>query len=335
MNWPTAQAVVTQAALELGIVQSSGDLGDDVYLATDPTLLQLVALLKRAGRELVDEAQWTHLRQEFGIYTNAGGQSWGAYALPPDWRNMLDQTGWNRTNRLPMAGPLSEQEWSYVNSRVAGVVLNVLFRPMQGLMVLYPTSGLTSGMSIVMTYKSSWWVQEAASTRLQEWATATEYKNGAIVSVENAQEPYVKNFYRCVSFGTSNADPPGGASASVPASGPIVSSTDTALVWNWIGCSLDSQDDGLVLNFGWSSSPSSGADRLMFEEQLLVAKLKLLWLKAKGFDSMDAADDYKRIFDSIVANDSAAPKMNLARPGMVIDRLLGAQNYPITGYGGT
>src|SRR5690348_10170041 len=112
MAWPTAQSVIVQAALELGLIQSDQDLGEDAYTSTDPNVAQLRAFLKKVGRNLVDEFQWEQLRAEWSITTlgNVLHPRTGAYAMPPDWRGMRDQSGWNRTQRLPMGGPLSEQE---------------------------------------------------------------------------------------------------------------------------------------------------------------------------------------------------------------------------------
>jgi hypothetical protein len=350
--------VVSQAALELGVIQGTGDLGADVYAATEPNLIQLTALLKKAGRDLVDEANWTHLRQEYAILTESpatamanGHQTWGAYVLPTDWRNMVDQSGWNRTTRLPLSGPLSEQEWQYLASRLTGVVWTVLFRPMQGLLYLYPSSNTPAGQEIVMAYKSSNWAitQEAFSSldATGTWKPATTYSQNTIVISDGPQGAYTKFIYRCVSPGVSGAYGPdpamagtfagfgGGPNPYIPkTSGTLV---DGTCVWNWVGAVAVGGGIGsarsATITCGFSDTPSSGVDQLMFDEALLVAKLKLLWLNAKGFDSEDAKREYTDVLSRIISNDQAAPKLNLTRGNMVTDRLMGGQNFPITGYG--
>ena len=269
MGWPSAQTVVTQAALELGIVQGSGDLGADVYTATEPNLIQLTALLKKAGRDLVDEANWTHLRQEFSVLTEAAStaqankhQTWGAYVLPTDWRNMIDQSGWNRTTRLPMAGPLSEQEWQFLSSRLTGVVWTVLFRPMQGLMYLYPSSNTPAGQEIVMAYKSANWViPNAAVNSLVTWGVSTRYYQNSIVMNDGPRGAFTKFLYRCVAPGTSGTDGPDPAMAGTVAgagggTAPYIPKTSGALVdgtcvWNWIGAAA--AGGGLVNSLGQST----------------------------------------------------------------------------------
>lgn len=352
MGWPTAQTVITQAALELGLIQSDGEWGDDVYGSLDGTVAQFRALLKKAGRGLVDEADWSHLRAEYSILTQSIAvaaavghpthQRWGAYMLPPDWRSMVDQSGWNRTSRLPMGGPLSEQEWQYLASRLTGVVFTVLFRPMQGLLYLYPSAAIPDAQAITMAYKSSRWVQPASlyvPAVASPWAALTNYTTGAVVYDEGGSGGvFVQNVYRCVQNGKSaltGPDVANTATGTPTTSGVIV---DGTVNWNWIGCFVQSANPDqstttTVASFGTSDVPGAGTDLLMFDEDLLVAKLKMMWLKAKGFDSSDAEDDYARTFAQAASNDSPSPILSLNGTGIVRDRLLGALNVPITGFG--
>ena len=345
MAWPTAQTVLAQAGVELGLLSAS-DLGDDAFTSSDSTVLQLLALLKKAGRDLVDEFNWQQLRAEYSILTqtaaaaSAAGQStWGAVPLPYDWRSMTDQSGWNRTNRLPLGGPLSEQEWQFLSSRVAGVVWTVLFRPMQGLMFLYPSTATPAAQQITVAYKSSWWVQRVSRIQtLQVWAAATLYNFGDIVGFTGPGKPFVANLYRCVRPGTSGAVGPDPAKATTPyvpvTSGALV---DGTCIWNWIGVNyLTSDGAGTTYNtfsVGNADSPITGADTLMFDEELLVAKLKLAWLVAKGFDSSAADAEYQRQLGTARGANTSAPMLSLNGSGLTRDRLLGGLSVPITGFG--
>ena len=78
---------------------------------------------------------------------------------------MIDQTWWNRTNRLPVGGPVSPQEWQYLKARMVGVVFNVLFRPMDRSITLYPNTNTPAGFEIAFEYCSSCWVSTAAAPR--------------------------------------------------------------------------------------------------------------------------------------------------------------------------
>lgn len=347
MAWPTAQTVITQAALELGLAQSSTELGDDVYALANSNFAQLTALLKRAGRELLDEAEWSQLRAEYSILTESAADAtsyqhsrFGAYLLPTDFYEMINQSGWNRTNRLPMGGPLSEQEWSFLASRLTGLVFTVLFQPRNGMLQLYPSQSVPAGQAITFTYKSRNWVQKQATIdAIPTWTPSTRYKVGDLVSGLAGVPPFGFPVFRCVQTGLSGSNGPDPAVATspyVPTTSGVCLDGSPPVHWNYLGITTSdnwTSADSTATSFGTDSAPTAGADKLMFQEELLVAKLRLLWLKAKGFDSADAERDFRDALATAAGNDRGAPVLNLARGGMVVDKLLGPDNYPITGYG--
>lgn len=341
MAWPTAQSVLSQAAVELGLVQSPDDLGDNAYDSTDANVIQLRHLLKKVGRDLVAEAQWTQLRQEYSILTESAAdattnshQTLGAFVLPADFAEMLDQTGWNRTNRLPLGGALSEQEWQYLASRLAGVVWTVLFKPKQGLFWLYPSTSTPAGQAITFAYKSSWWVQDVTAALALTYSSADDVLAGELAQGIGAGGSIVGQLYRCVQPGTTGAsgdpDPAASTSPYLPTtSGALV---DGTVVWNWMGA-LILTADGYGMSCGNSGTPSHGANQLMFDEELLVAGVKYEWLNAKGFDSTNAWSEFQDALERAKGADSPSPILSLNGTGVVRDRLLGTLNIPITGFG--
>lgn len=354
MGWPTAHNVVMQAAVELGLVQSASEFGDDVFQSADPIAVQLCALLKKTGRDLVDEFEWPQLRAEWSIITEsptvASGsdhQTYAAYLLPKDWRALIAQSGWNRTNRLPMGGPLSEQEWQYLSSRLTGVVWTVLFRPMQSLLFVYPPNNVPDAQALTFAYKSGNWVQnEALVGTMPSWAATTYYRAGALVMFNGAGGTLPDSVWRCVQTGTSGTDAPDPAYATAPyvptASGACA---DGSCQWNFVGF-VTLQDDGLGgddygLTFGTADAPTAGDQLLMFEEELLVARLQLAWLGKKGFetgsedDANSPAGIAKKAFESATSNAAPAPVLSLNRRGYVADKLLDGTNIPITNFGGS
>lgn len=349
MEWPTAQTVVSQAALELGLIQSAGDLPDDVYATTDSNITQLLALLKKSGRALLDDYEWQQLRAEWSIRTVGDAQNprIGAYALPPDFRGLVSQSGWNRTQRLPMGGPLSEQEWQYLASRLTGVVWTVLFRPMQGLIWLYPPTNTPTEQDITFAYKSKYWArpsQLVLGTDYGAWAPDVDFNVGSVVTGEataTVNLPFLLHFYRCVLPGLSDAAGVGPDSQLTDSGQPTISGPiiDGACVWNWIGTVVQrvnapSDFASEVPSFGTKDAPTAGSDYVLFEEELLVAKLKLEWLKTKGFDTSDAQDDFDRAWARATSNSEDAPILSLNGGATVRgDRLLGPLNVPITGFG--
>lgn len=348
MGWPTAHNVVIQAATELGLIQSRADYGDDVFQSADPIAVQLCALLKKTGRDLVDDFDdWQQLRREWSILTEApvtadgvGHQTVAAYVLPKDWRSLVAQSGWNRTNRLPMGGPLSEQEWQYLTSRLTGVVWTVLFRPMQSLLFVYPPTAIPDAQAITFAYKSSYWVQDVAGVvdSLPSWAPATTYKVGALVKFSGAGGAVPDSVYRCVQLGTSGNDAPDPAYATAPFV-PTISGAlqDGTCQWNWVGF-VTYQDDGeggdeYGITFGTSDEPTAGDELLMFDEQLLVAKLKFAFLDEKRMATDADKAKADAAFMRATSNDADAPVLSLNRRGYVADKLLDGSNIPITNYG--
>lgn len=332
MGWPTAHDVINAAAIELGIA-SSADVGDP-YGSSDSNLIQLTALLTRAGRELCNEHDWSHLRRDYSFLTS---QAWPNYLLPLDFRDMVDQSAWNRTTRMPL-GPLSEQEWQFLSSRLTGVVFNVLFRPRMGLLSLYPQSGITTGQQINFTYLSSWWVYNTdAAKQPTPWTVNTDFKFGQLMILEpaNTVTPLLKMLYRCTVPGKSNFVGPYKAGATTPTvdDSPIPDLySSNGLTWNFCGYTTQTAA-GVNFIIGTGDAPTGQNDTVFFDPLLMVAKLRLLWLQAKGFDSTQAERDYARTFEQIVGNDVASPKLSLVSTGATVDALIGGQNIPITGYG--
>lgn len=243
--WDTVQQIITQAALEVGL----GSAGADVVNSTDPNILQMVGLLNSCGRELVHMRDWNHLRGEHTFTTVAGQDT---YPLPADYHNMIDQTWWNRTNRLPVGGPLSAQEWQYLKGRLVGIVFNVLFRPMNRQISLYPTgTAAPGGFTIAYEYNSSYWISTAGTP-------------------------------------------------------------DTAT----------------------SDHAHASTDYVWFDPLLVMRKVKLDFLKAKGFDTTAAQQDYNTALEYVKGNDAPSPILNATRRwNPIIDPLIGGQSVPVTGFG--
>lgn len=130
----TANEIVNAVAAEVGLTPVV-----DAYASTDANFVQLQYLLNAAIRQLArnTEADWSFLVKEHIINTTQGET--GEYPLPDDFLRMINQTGWERTNRNPM-GTLSAQEWQYLKGRdLVSETIYVNFRIQKGLFTIYPT----------------------------------------------------------------------------------------------------------------------------------------------------------------------------------------------------
>jgi hypothetical protein len=79
------------------------------------------------------------------------------------------------------------------------------------------------------------------------------------------------------------------------------------------------------------TAPTLNSDVLMFDRNLMLAALKLAWLRLKGFDTTAAADEYRVALQQATAGD--APGRVLSMTGRGPEPLLGAWNIPVTGIG--
>ncbi len=83
------------------------------------------------------------------------------YDLPADFAYMIDQTGWQRSQNVPLAGPLSPQDWQYLLGRnLVSSTIYASFRLNQGKLRIF-AQGRVSDEEIAYEYMSENWVQPA------------------------------------------------------------------------------------------------------------------------------------------------------------------------------
>lgn len=160
-RYDTAGDIVNAVAAEVGLTPVS-----DPYASTDPAFIQMRNILGTAGKEMLTLHQWNKFVKEHSI-TTAVPPDTGNYDLPEDFAWMIDQTGWTPTNAgagLPLGGPLSEQDWTYlVNTNLASSTIYVSFKLSQGQFQVLPQPP-PDGTEINFEYISRWWVAEPTTT---------------------------------------------------------------------------------------------------------------------------------------------------------------------------
>lgn len=150
-KYDTAGNIINRAASELGL----GKVADPfVSASNDPNFAQLVAFLTTIGQELLQIAEWRQLVTEFTLTTLLGV---GVYALPGDWVDVIPQTEWNRTTRLPLAGPLSSQQWQGLKAWTINSAYTLAFRMQPNEIWFIPTAPPV-GTVVAMEYRSRSWV---------------------------------------------------------------------------------------------------------------------------------------------------------------------------------
>jgi len=148
--------IINRAALEVGLLPSPTPTNDQ-----DEAFIQLVGLLTGAGQELCELHPWQVLVRRYEINTNpANDGTSGSYDLPDDFNYMIDQTGWDRKNRVAIGGPLSAQDWTYLAGRdLVSQTIYASFRQVDGKIDIYPQPA-PEDMLITFEYISRNWLME-------------------------------------------------------------------------------------------------------------------------------------------------------------------------------
>lgn len=146
-QFDTVANVVSDAAVLCGLGTVS-----DVFASTDPNVVLLRVLLKQLGRKIAARREWRHLVKEH-TFTTSGANT---YSLPADFLRMVDQTGWDRTTRYPLGGPLDAQWWQRNKASTVNA-LWLAFRMRESTIELWPQPD-GSGSTIAFEYMSRYWV---------------------------------------------------------------------------------------------------------------------------------------------------------------------------------
>ena len=140
--------IINRVAVEVGLTPVS-----DVFATDDPAFRQLIFLLTSSVQELMEVYNWQILVREFQ-HTTVEGES-GDLPLPADFGYMIPQTGWERSENVPLIGPLSPQDWTYLLGRdLVGSTIYASFRFDQNLFRIFPNDPMPAGLDINFEYIS-------------------------------------------------------------------------------------------------------------------------------------------------------------------------------------
>jgi len=149
-NAKNAGEIINRVAAEVGVEPVTDPFG-----SSDPIFVQFTHLINSAGEELAIMFAWQQLQQAHQIIT-ADTDS-GDYPLPDDFSYMIDQTGWEQTQEVPLGGPLSAQDWTYLIGRdLVSFTIYASFRLAEGLFKIFPQPP-PNGLSINFEYVSINW----------------------------------------------------------------------------------------------------------------------------------------------------------------------------------
>lgn len=95
-----------------------------------------------------------------------------AYPLPPDWKKQIPQTEWDRTNRWPMIGPKSPQEWQSYKSGIVYAGPRERFRIQGNELQINPPP--PNGLTFSYEYISNAWVTSLAGAPQSSYLADTD-----------------------------------------------------------------------------------------------------------------------------------------------------------------
>jgi hypothetical protein len=108
---------------------------------------------------LVKRRVWRRLFREHTITTVA---DIGSYDLPADFARPINQTEWDRSNRWPMIGPESPQQWQWLKSGILSTGPRERFRLVGNTLEIWPvptaTSTPSANLDLSFYYVSKYWV---------------------------------------------------------------------------------------------------------------------------------------------------------------------------------
>jgi len=358
----TCGSIINGAAVDTGLASSVDPLAD-----TSALMVQLSSLFNQLGRIVRRAHQWSLLDNLYSFSTVAGQ---GFYTLPFDYGRVIDQTQWNRTNRLPQGGPLGPSEWQYLKSRLVGVVFTTLFRVIQGNYRVYPDTNTPGNYVLAYEYISRYWVLPTGvitPPTYVEWNNNTTYGANSYVrfggnlyltaaggltnsvgpgpiGITSGQPAWAQstvyftgqpvtangNTYICTKGGTS-------ASAGTGPSGTGGAIVDNTCTWAFTATVGASITDGTV---AWTFVSRIGEDQAtqsndicLFPASMMRAGLVYAFKKAHRMAMKEDEDDWKDAWQQALDDDWPADILRLDKASGDVP-LIGERNVPLTGFGG-
>lgn len=112
MKYKTANDIANQVGIEIGLTKQT-----DVFASQDESYQRMVGLMNACLQELMQTEAWQQMTRAATITAADIVTYGGKVPLPNDYLYMINQTGWDRSNDVPLAGPLSPQQWTYLAGR--------------------------------------------------------------------------------------------------------------------------------------------------------------------------------------------------------------------------
>lgn len=136
---------------------------------TDPLVIQMLRLLEEEGTDLSKRGDWQGITFEATHTSTAAADQGTVVSIATNgFRYIKNGTFWDRTNKLPILGPLSDAEWQQIQA-VTTAGPRYRYRIRGGKLLISPTP--TAGYTFAFEYVSKNWILGADGTTYKQYAT--------------------------------------------------------------------------------------------------------------------------------------------------------------------
>lgn len=128
----------------------------------DTSIQQLIGLVNEEGQELAARYSWQALRKEASFTTMAAESQGTIQAITgADFNFIVNETMWNRSQRRPVFGPRTAQEWQQLKAQfMQGPWIQYMLR--QNLLLFLPVP--SAGFQINFEWISKYWCTNNVGT---------------------------------------------------------------------------------------------------------------------------------------------------------------------------
>ncbi len=141
-----------------------------VYGSTDPQVLQMMALLEEEGNDLAKRGDWQGITFEAHLTTTAAEDQGAMTTIASNGFSYIkDETFWDRTDRLPVYGPLNDKEWQ-AQKAVVNTGPRYYYRIRGGELLVTPTP--TASLDFRFEYVSKNWILAVDGVTYKNYFTA-------------------------------------------------------------------------------------------------------------------------------------------------------------------
>lgn len=144
-----------------------------IVSSAEDEVIQLLEISNEEGKELSARYPWQNIKQE-STFTTVATESQGTLdtICGSDFNFILNETFWNRSQRRPIFGPVSDQKWQQLKAQaIVGPWIQHRIRGNEILFIPVPAAGETCAFEWI---SKNWCSSSDGSTTSSQWTADTD-----------------------------------------------------------------------------------------------------------------------------------------------------------------